>query len=297
MEHIKMERALLIYNPSAGKISAASRLHDIIKYLLEVGFEVIPYPTKKQGDAQKKAAQASKEFRNIIAVGGDGTLHEIVNGLGENMGSINLGIIPAGTSNDFARALGIPTDTAGAVQVIGRKKIKRVDIGMINERFFINVAGGGNLTNVSYEVPRKLKTYLGQLAYYAKSLEELPRLRPVKVRIKTPELIIDEEIMLFLAANSRTAGGFELLAPKASFSDGLLDLIVVKKLSLAEFISLAAVCLSGEHINHPKVIYLQTSKVEVTSREKVSLNTDGEYAGLLPCSIKILPGRLNLYMP
>ncbi|NLO89881.1 MAG: YegS/Rv2252/BmrU family lipid kinase [Clostridia bacterium] len=292
-----MERALLIYNPAAGKNSAVSRLHDIINYLLEVGFEVIPYPSKKQGDAKIKAAQASKEFKNIIAVGGDGTLHEIVNGLGENMGNINLGIIPAGTSNDFARALGIPTDTAGAVEIIGRKKIKKVDIGKINERYFINVAGGGNLTNISYEVPRKLKTYLGQLAYYAKSLEELPRLRPVKVRLKTPELIIDDEIMLFLAANSRTAGGFELLAPRASFSDGLLDLLVVKNLSLAEFISLAAICLTGEHIHHPKVIYLQTSRIEVTSREKVSLNTDGEYSGLLPCSIEVIPGRLNLFMP
>ncbi|HBT20885.1 MAG TPA: diacylglycerol kinase [Peptococcaceae bacterium] len=291
-----MERAVLIYNPSSGKISAASRLHDIIKHLLEVGFEILPYPTTGPGDAQKKAAQAAKEFKNIIAVGGDGTLHEIVNGLGENMERINLGIIPAGTSNDFARALDIPTDIEGAVKVIGRKKIKKVDVGMLNDRYFINVAGGGNLTNISYEVPRKLKTYLGQLAYYAKSLEELPKLRPFKVHIKTPELTIYEDIMLFLTANSRTAGGFELLAPKASFSDGLLDLIVVKKLTIAEFISLAAICLSGEHINHPKVIYIQTSKVEVTSSEKVSLNTDGEYAGNLPCFIKILPKKLNIFI-
>jgi len=292
-----MERALLIYNPTAGKEAVSSRLDKIISILEKEGFAVVPYATGGPGDATRKASQDSMKYETIIAAGGDGTLHEIINGLGQRPSSVKLGIIPTGTSNDFARALQIPPGIEEAARIIGQRKTQEVDLGIINDRLFINIAGGGVLTHISYAVPSKLKTYLGQLAYYAKSLEELPRLRPVHVRISTPEVTIEEDIMLFLTANSRSVGGFEHLAPRASLNDGLLDLIVVKRLNLGEFIHLAAKCLSGDHINHPKIIYLQTSKVEVSSKEKVSLNADGEYAGVLPCTINVLPKHVIVFTP
>ncbi|MFX9664949.1 hypothetical protein ABTO78_20035, partial [Acinetobacter baumannii] len=94
-----------------------------------------------------------------------------------------------------------------------------IDIGKINDRYFINIAGGGALTDLTYEVPSKLKTVIGQLAYYIKGIEKLPFIRPSHVRIETDTRIIDEEIMLFLIANSNSVGGMEKLAPHASLSD------------------------------------------------------------------------------
>jgi len=292
-----MERTLLIYNPTSGKEKTASKVNLAACLLSGAGMALEVYATRGPGDAEAAASHASGRYDIIIAAGGDGTLNEVVNGIGTKGDKTKLGIIPSGTSNDFARALGIPTGVRAACGVILSGKVKQVDLGNLNGRLFINIAGGGNLTNISYEVPSKLKTYLGQLAYYAKSLEEIPRLRPVRMRLATPEAVLDDDFMLFLTANSRAVGGFPLLAPKASLSDGLLDLIAVKAINIAEFIQLAARTLNGEHLNHPKITYLQTPFVEVTSDEDISLNADGEYAGKLPCTISVHPHPLSILAP
>jgi diacylglycerol kinase (ATP) len=292
-----MDEALLIYNPTAGKEIIEVLLDKILISLYKEGFQVTPYATRAPGHATKIASRVWGEYETIIAAGGDGTLHEVINGIDFSKNHVKLGIIPGGTSNDFARALGIPLDINKACKIIGNRNIRKIDLGSINGKLFINIAGGGNLTNISYAVPSKLKTYLGQLAYYAKSIEELPRLRPVGVEILTPEFRMEEEIMLFLAANSRAVGGFEHLAPRALLNDGLLDLIVVKQLKVHEFITLVGKCITGDHVYHPKVLYLQTSQIRVSSEERVSLNTDGEYAGTLPCEITLLPQGVNIYVP
>lgn len=292
-----MERVLLIYNPTSGREKASAKVNLALSLLSKAGMTLEACATQGPGDAEKKALEASGSYDTIIAAGGDGTLNEVINGLGMSRGKAKLGILPAGTSNDFARALGIPMDVKAACGVIFSGGTRKVDLGSLNGRLFINIAGGGNLTGISYEVPSKLKTYLGQLAYYAKSLEELPRLKPVNMRLATPDMVIEDEVMLFLTANSKAVGGFPQLAPNASLSDGLLDLIVVGNINLAEFIQLAARTFYGEHLNHPKVTYLQTPWVEITSEEEISLNADGEYAGKLPCTISIHSKPLSILAP
>lgn len=292
-----MRKTLLIYNPTAGREKAPQRVTLAKSILTEAGMVVDLCATKKPGDAQKAAAGAHYEYDTVIAAGGDGTLHEVVNGIGLEGGNIKLGIIPAGTTNDFATALRIPMDVRQACRVIISGRVQRTDLGSLNGRLFINIAGGGNLTNISYKVPSKLKTYLGQLAYFAKGIEELPRLKPVKIHLKTPETIIEDEIMLFLTANSQAVGGFNHLAPLASLTDGLLDLIVVRSVSLGEFVQIAAMAFTGEHINHPKVTYIQTPWLEASSSEDVSLNTDGEYAGKLPCTIRVHSRPISIIVP
>lgn len=293
-----MKRALLIYNPTAGRERAANRVNLAKSILSGSGMAVDLYPTKGPGDAEKVAREAHLDYDTVIAAGGDGTLHEVVNGIGHGgQPGVKLGIIPTGTSNDFARALKIPVDVRQACGVISTGRVQQIDLGSLNGRLFINIAGGGNLTNISYEVPSKLKTYLGQLAYFAKSIEVLPRLKPVRVQLKTPDMVVEEDIMLFLTANSKAVGGFENLAPRASLTDRLLDLIIIKSVNLAEFVQLSARALYGEHINHPKVIYTQTPYLEVASTEAISLNTDGEYAGRLPCEIKVHPYPVSIMVP
>ncbi len=120
-----------------------------------------------------------------------------------------------------------------------------LDIGKVNEQYFINIAGGGRLTELTYDVPIKLKTVLGQLAYYIKGIEMLPSLKPSRARIEYDGEIIDEDIMLFLVSNSNSVGGFEKLAPDAKLNDGYFDLLILKKVNLAEFIHIASLALRG----------------------------------------------------
>ncbi|MDR4200793.1 YegS/Rv2252/BmrU family lipid kinase, partial [Bacillus altitudinis] len=134
------------------------------------------------GDATQAAENAAqRDFDLIVAAGGDGTINEVVNGLAPLEKRPKLGIIPVGTTNDFARALGIPREgVLKATDAIIDGVAKPLDIGKVNGHYFINIAGGGRLTELTYEVPSKLKTMLGQLAYYLKGMEMLPSIRPTE---------------------------------------------------------------------------------------------------------------------
>lgn len=297
----ELKKARLIYNPSSGREIVRRRLPDILDVLESAGYETSSYATRGENDATEEAERAVKRgFDVIIAAGGDGTIYEVVNGMAEKRARPALGIIPCGTSNDFARAVGIPKSIERACKVISSGKTKRVDVGRINHRYFMNIAGGGSLTDLTYDVPSKLKTLIGQLAYYVKGLEKLPSLHPIHVRIETRDkVMIDEEIMIFLIANSNSFGGFDRLAPHADLSDGKLDCIVVKKTNLAEFIRLATQAIRGEHLKDPNVLYFQTDYLKATTvgAETVLLNLDGELGGQLPCVVEALPGHIDVFVP
>src|SRR5699024_9003832 len=209
----------------------------------------------------------------------------------------NLGIIPAGTTNDFARALKIPRDTKKAVDIILDNKIQPIDVGKVDDKYFINIAGGGDLTELTYDVPIKLKTVLGQLAYYIKGIEMLPFLSPQQTKIEYDGEVFEDEIMLFLISNTNSIGGFEKLAPDARLNDGYLDLIILKKVNLAEFIRIATLALRGNHLEDEHVIYKKAKHIIVTPQNRMQLNIDGEYGGLLPGEFRNLKEHLNIYVP
>jgi diacylglycerol kinase (ATP) len=296
-----LKKARLIYNPSSGREIIRRRLPDILELLETAGYETSCYATKGEHDATEEAERAVRRgFDVIIAAGGDGTIYEVVNGMAEKKARPALGIIPCGTSNDFARAIGVPKSVNRSCRIIAEGKKERIDLGRINNRYFINIAGGGSLTNLTYEVPSRLKTLIGQLAYYVKGLEKLPSVHPFHIRLETRDkVVIDEEIMVFLIANSNSIGGFDRLAPRADLKDGKFDCIVVKKSNLPDFIRLATLAVRGEHVKDPNVLYFQTDYVKATAKgsAKVLLNLDGELGGELPCECQVLPGHIEVFVP
>jgi diacylglycerol kinase (ATP) len=271
------------------------RLPEVLAKLERGGLETSTHATIGEGDATLAAAEAiERGFDLIIAAGGDGTLYEVINGMAEKSHRPPLGILPVGTTNDFARALAIPRNLEAACDLIVKQFTRDIDVGKVNNRYFINIAGGGSMTELTYEVPSKLKTMLGQLAYYMKGLEKLPRLRPIELLLKSDEMELHEEVMMFLITNSNSVGGFEKLAPDASLNDGLFDVLVLKKTNLAEFIRLTTLALRGEHLYDPNVIYFQTRHLEVSSPDYVQLNLDGEFGGTLPCVFTNLKSHLQI---
>jgi diacylglycerol kinase (ATP) len=294
-----MKRARLIYNPSAGREQVKRQLPYILERLESVGYETSAHATTGK-DCAKRAARhaAERQFDLVIAAGGDGTINEVINGLAELPYRPKLGIIPAGTTNDFARATEVPRTIEGACDVICNGYEMPIDIGKVNDQYFINIAGGGTLTELTYEVPSKLKTMIGQLAYYAKGIEKLPKVHPVKVRIEYDGKLFEGDIMLFLVSNTNSVGGFEKLAPRASLNDGMLDLLILKKMNLAEFVRLASNAVRGDHINDPAVIYLQANRIKVyVDEEVVHLNLDGEYGGTLPGEFVNLRHHFQMLVP
>ncbi|MBM7572809.1 diacylglycerol kinase [Aquibacillus albus] len=293
-----MKRARIIYNPTSGRELFKRELPDVLKRLEQAGYETSAHATTGVGNAIEAAKQAvSREFDIVIAAGGDGTINEVLNGIAEKDKRPKLGIIPVGTTNDFARALYIPRSIHKAVDVIIHGNVKALDVGKVNNQYFMNIAGGGKLTELSYEVPSKLKTVLGQLAYYLKGVEMLPSLRPIKVQIEYDGKWFEDEIMLFLVSNTNSVGGFEKLAPNAAMDDGLFDLLILRKTNLAEFVRLASLALRGAHLDDGHIFYTRANRIKVYAEEKMQLNVDGEYGGLLPGEFVNLYQHIEYFVP
>ncbi|WP_033542435.1 diacylglycerol kinase [Planococcus sp. CAU13] len=293
-----MKRARIIYNPTSGRELFRKHLPEVLERMEIAGYETSCHATTCEGDATAASITAvEREFDLIVAVGGDGTLNEVVAGVSGFEKRPKIGLIPMGTTNDFARAVHIPRDINKAVDIIIQGDSVPVDVGMMNDRYFINIAGGGRITELTYEVPSKLKTVLGQMAYYLKGIEMLPSIRSSNFRIEYDGEVFDGKAMMFLIGLTNSVGGFEKLAPDASINDGKFSLMILKEVNMAEFIRLASLALRGEHLSDPHVIYAKASKITVSSKERVMLNLDGEFGGVLPAVFQNLEKHIEVLVP
>lgn len=293
-----MKRARIIYNPTAGREAFKKHIGDVLETLERAGYETSCHATTCEGDATTAAKVAvEREFDLIVAVGGDGTLNEVIAGVSPFAKRPKIGLIPMGTTNDFARALKIPRDVDKALEIIVKGDTIPVDVGTMNDRHFINIAGGGRMTELTYDVPSKLKSVLGQLAYYLKGIEMLPSIHASHVRIEYDGEVFDDEAMMFLIGLTNSVGGFEKLAPGSSLNDGKFTLLILKKCNIAEFIRIVTLASRGDHLDDPLVIASKAQKIKVTSSEEVLLNLDGEYGGMLPATFENLCRHIEMYAP
>lgn len=273
-------------------------LAKVLERFETAGYETSTHATTGEGDATKAASIAvERGFDLVVVAGGDGTINEVVKGIAPHKHRPQVGIIPAGTTNDFARALTIPRDIKKAVSIIlDENNVKPLDIGQVNDHYFVNIAGGGDLTELTYDVPSKMKAVIGQLAYYIKGIEKLPSLKPVSTTIEYDDQVYEGEIMLFLVANTNSVGGFEKLAPDALIDDGYFDLLILKKTNVAEFMRVASLGMRGQHLENESIIYTQAKRIKVTPKDKMLLNVDGEFGGELPGELINLKQHIEFYV-
>ncbi|HEO4492323.1 TPA: diacylglycerol kinase family lipid kinase [Streptococcus agalactiae] len=298
----KQKKARLIYNPTSGQEIMKKNVAEVLDILEGFGYETSAFqttPTKNSArDEATRAAQAG--FDLIVAAGGDGTINEVVNGIAPLKRRPKMAIIPTGTTNDFARALKIPRgNPIEATKLIGKNQIVKMDIGQAQEdNYFINIAAAGSLTELTYSVPSQLKTTFGYLAYLAKGVELLPRVRkvPVKITYDKGEFIGDASMIFVAITNS--VGGFEQIAPDAKLDDGKFTLILVKTANLIEIMHLIRLVLAGgKHINDKRVEYIKTSylTIEPLSDERMMINLDGEYGGDAPITLANLKNHIRFF--
>lgn len=294
-------RARLIYNPTSGHETMLRNVGEILNILEQAGYEASAFQTTAEKmSAAKEAQRAAKEgFDLIVAAGGDGTINEVVNGIAPLKHRPKMGIIPAGTTNDYARALRIPRENPiDAAKVILKGQTVKMDIGQANDKYFMNIAGGGFLTELTYDVPSDFKSVLGYLAYVVKGAEMLPRIKPVDLHIQFDDGEYDGQASMFLLGLTNSIGGFEQIAPDASLDDGNFALIVVKSSNPVEVIKLMGMVLNGgRHVNDPNIIYTKTRKVvaKVKHGEQMKINLDGEYGGDAPMTFVNLRQHIEMF--
>ena len=247
----------------------------LVRWVREKGHVVRPRVTWEPGQGTELAAEAADRGDDaVIALGGDGTANEVVNGIVGR--EIAFGLIPIGTANDFARQVGIPLDADHAMDVILRSKPRRIDTGELDGRHFLNVSTGGVGAEATAETPSDAKEALGMLAYAITGMRKLRELAPRRARFTGPGFEYDGPFLIFAVGNARVTGGGTRLTPRASLTDGLLDLCVVEGMPRAEFMKLALAIRRGEHLDHPRVRYAQLPEIHVESDWPITVNLDGE---------------------
>lgn len=290
----------IIFNPVSGRGAAEDRVNHVAHILLDRGYTVNKYATKAQGDGRREAkSSCDGPWDLIIAAGGDGTINEVASGIHESGNRVPMAILHEGTMNDIAKHLGISNDPVVFCNMIDNFQFKSIDLGKSEERYFLNVVAGGMITSVAHRTPVELKNMFGRVAYYLEVIRELTSsgLRAYKLRVAYDDIIDEGRFNLFIISNSPTIGGFEHLMPLAQMQDGLLDCFFIREAdSIQEAAELFLSVLKGEHINHKKVLYFRTSKVELTSDSLngIELDFDGEYAGSLPVTIEIIPSAIDV---
>lgn len=294
------KRCRIIYNPTSGREAMKNNLVDILNILERAGYETSAYATTPEPNSAKNEAEraAKAGFNLIVAAGGDGTINEVVNGIAPLKHRPKLGIIPAGTTNDYARALKIPReDPIGAAKVIAKGQTIKMDIGEAGKNWFVNIAAGGLLTELTYGVPSQVKSLFGYLAYLVKGAELLPQIKPIKMHLEYDGGTYDGKSSMFFLALTNSVGGFEQIVPDASLDDGKFTLIVVKTSNLIEILQLITMVLNGgKHVNDPRILYVKTSKlVAKPVDEKMMINVDGEYGGDAPMTFKNHRQHLEIF--
>lgn len=287
-----MKRARIIYNPTSGREAIRRELVDILNVYEQAGYETSAFATTPEPNSALNEARRAAEagFDLLIAAGGDGTINEVVNGIAPLDKRPMLAIIPAGTTNDYARALRIPReDPLAAAKVILKGKAAKMDVGRANDTYFINIAAGGSLSELTYSVPSKLKSMYGYLAYVVKGAEMLTRVAPMNLRVKYDDGEFEGTSSMFFLALTNSVGGFEQIVPDAKLDDGKFTLLVVKTTKFAEILGLISEVLTGKHVDDPNLLYVKSENVEITPLDenaKIMINLDGEYGGDAPVVFK-----------
>jgi diacylglycerol kinase (ATP) len=289
----KTMKFAVIFNPHAGRGKARKIENTLIRCLeKKIGvFEF--YRTEFSGHAEQIAGEIKDKFDVIIAAGGDGTIHEIVNGI---MGGVAaLGIIPIGSGNDFIRSLAIPNQLEKAIEVIFKNNRKKIDIGRINSRYFANGIGVGFDAWVVKE-SQKVKYLRGFLLYLYAVLKTVLSYKQETIRLSIEGKTEVRHIYLSAFGNGKAMGGGFLLNPEAEIDDGKLDLCIIDPLKKWEAVWHLPKVITGKHLTLPQVQSVRSSKIDIFSENGIALHADGELLGLNLKEIKIsiLPKALEV---
>ena len=289
--------AALVINPEAGRGLGRELGPAVAHYLHELGLPTRILNSTAQGDVEAKVRAALADKPGVLVVaGGDGTVHEAVNGWLKAGGGAPLGVIPVGTGNDFAKMLAPSNDWREACWRMARGETRRVDAGRCNDYYFANGLGVGFDAQVALEA--NAIRWLRGNAVYGVALAKILLLkhsRPqVTVRYDGQEL--ETDITLLTVNNGRVEGGAFVMAPDAEIDDGLFDVVVAQGMGRLGILQLLPQVLKGEHMQHPKVIKFRTSKLTVESDEPLPIHADGElhYTGPTRLEIEVLPKKLEV---
>lgn len=276
-----MKKLLFIFNPTAGKSRIKSKLVEVLDVFVKAGYMPVAYPTQCRDDARKVVLEHAPYFDLVVCSGGDGTLNEVVTGMVQLEHPVPIGYIPAGSTNDYARSLGIPGDMVEAADLAVNGSIFRTDIGRFNDTTFVYVAAFGLFTDVSYQTSQELKNVFGHAAYVLEGMKSLVSVPSYHVRLDVDGEVIEDDFIYGMVSNTVSVGGFKNMTnQEVILDDGYFEALFVKRptnpLELHEVVQ----SLLRDGVKSEFVRDFKAKCVKLSSADPISWTLDGEYGGI-----------------
>ena len=298
---------LFVFNPVAGRSQIRNNLLDIIEILSKAEYKVTCYPTTGPGDARRVVRERKDDYLYIVCAGGDGTLDEVVSGMMENPDKpfVPIGYIPAGTTNDFASSLHIPTDMSKAADVIAQGRTFWCDLGCFNEKdYFTYVAAFGLFTGTSYQTPQELKNQLGHFAYILQGVTELGRMRAYHMHVMAEnqnheQVNLEDEFAFGMVTNSQSIGGFQNITGKnVDLQDGLFEATLIRMPKNPLEMSEILLGIGNPDAKTDMIVSFKSANIVMQCDETISWTRDGEFAGAYKeVRLSLKPRQLRILVP
>lgn len=279
-----MKQLLFIVNPTAGRTVIKSCLFEIIETFTTHEYEVTVRPSIEKDDIKNIVISQGNDFDLIVCAGGDGTLDQTVTGMISGNITTPLGYIPCGTTNDFAKSLGIPKDPVRAARRAVKYMPNPIDIGAlksdIHQDYFVYIASFGAFTDVAYSTPQELKNVLGHTAYIMEAVKTITSLKSYHVTITANGQTLTGDYIFAMVCNSLSVGGFRAIGTKdVEFDDGLFEVVLISypqsPLELQSI--LTSILMNSENEKH--ITTFKTDHIEFHAEEAIPWDLDGEYGG------------------
>jgi YegS/Rv2252/BmrU family lipid kinase len=305
------QRTLVIVNPSSRNGATGRRWRAHETRLRDALGPLEIEHTRAPRDAERLAREAVRAgVERVLVAGGDGTLSEVATGLlaADLARYVTLGVLPLGTGGDFVRSLGIPRGLEPALECICAGKTRSVDAGRVEfvgadgaqrTSYFVNVSSLGISGLIDELVNRTTKRFGGTVSFLVGTVRAIFQYRSARVAIRVDgELVHEAPLVLATGANGRYFGGGMQVAPQARIDDGLLDVVIIRELSVPRLLAKLPKIYAGTHLSDPAAALHRGRVIEAVAEPGlVKIELDGEPLGTLPARFEVLPGALTLYGP
>ena len=286
---VDMKKALFILNPHSGKGQIRNHLLEIVDILVKDGYEVTVYPTQEQGDASRAMRERKKSYELIVCSGGDGTLDEIVTGMMPSGFKTTIGYIPAGSTNDFANSLRIPSTMKKAAETVVNGTVFSCDVGRFNDDVFVYIAAFGLFTEVSYGTRQEMKNMLGHMAYLLEGVKHLQNIKSYHLKVTSVSengetTVIEDNFVYGMVTNSYSVGGFKSIAGnvfkgKIALDDGLFEVTLIRTPKNPMELNSILAALAIQNIDTQYMYSFKSGRLVIESEEEIAWTLDGEFGG------------------
>lgn len=295
-------KCLFIINPSSGTKIIQKNLNVIIGDLVlkQLVNHVDTFYTEKKNDAYHHCLSLNNgDYDFIVSVGGDGTVNEVISGMVEKELSIPLAILPGGTVNDFSNHLQLPTNPNAFCSMIEKMNTIPVDIGKVNDGYFVNVIAGGMFSDIAFHVSKADKEKYGPLAYYVSGIRELPTQLNTNLHLKVTAdgETFEEQARLFMVTNTSQVGGFKGVTPKADIQDGQMDLLIIKTCNTGEMLSIIKDYTFNTLNKCNFVKYIQAKEITIECNKDIIYDVDGEIGDVFPIHLSMKKEAVHIIVP